>query len=841
MKINNIKKTIFVYFLTLLVSFSLYGFIGESEIKYQVMNANVIKRLDDGAFYTKNKIILKFKNEISGIGIKSFGIQKLDNVVSKFNPIEVKQIYPLNSKKQFKGDNELAKIFYISYDYDIDPTDISKAILSGNEDILDWVEPDYVCTLDFVPNDPSIGSQWHISKISSYTAWDITQGDTSVVIGMVDSGSDLDHPDLNTNIKFNYLENPTNGIDDDGNGYIDDWRGWDFAGANYQALSQDNDPNVFGSNCDHGSHTSGCASEVTNNAVGGAGIGFKCKLLISKHGADNDYTGTGGVSYMYNTNQGIVYCYQNNAKVINCSFGSSSYSSYTQLVVSNAWSNGSVIVASAGNDGSNVARYPASYTNVVSVAATNSSDQKAWFSNYHSTVDICAPGQSIYSTLWNNTYVSYDGTSMSSPITAGAVALIWSKFPTYTPDAVVNKLLAGVDDISGINPGYTGLLGSGRLNAYKCVLSTGLQANFTSNVTNIIPGGNVSFTDQSTGSPTSWAWQFPGGNPSTSTAQNPTNIVYNTAGTYNVTLTVYNGGNNNSITKNNYITVSQGSSTVLNESFENTTFPPTGWVKLSPITGATGWNRQTAGTTPVPGFNGGYITTPANGGNAVAFCNFITGNASGGVSGPSDQWLVTPQITNVQPGDSLIFWLRKFGTYIENFNVKISTTTPTIAAMTTAVMTQNFPAADSGWVQYKYKIGTLVPTGSNIYIGFREWVTDVANDGASFSLDLVSVSRVNVGITSFNQELPSTFSLNQNYPNPFNPTTNIQFGLPRNSNVKLIVFDMAGKQISVLLDEYKQAGSYTYSFDGSQLSSGVYFYRIIAGNFVETRKMLLIK
>ena len=422
---------------------------------------------------------------------------------------------------------------------------------------------------DFTPNDPSVGSQYHIGRIMGYAAWDLCQGDTNVVIGIVDSGSDLDHPDLAANIKYNYLENPTNGIDDDNNGYVDDWRGWDFAGADYHALSEDNDPNIVSSYCEHGSHVSGDASEVTNNGTGGAGIGFKCKLLISKHGADNDNTG-GGYSYVYNTNAGLVYCYQNGVKVINCSFGSTSPSAYTQQVINDAWAAGVVICASAGNDGANVPRYPASYENVVSVASTTSSDTKSWFSNYHSTVDVCAPGSSIYSTLYNNSYAVFDGTSMSSPICAGTVALIRSKFPSYTPDQVVTKLKTSCDSIYNLNPGYLGLLGAGRINAYKSLL------------------------------------------------------------------------------------------------------------------GAT-------------------------------------------------------------------------------------------------------------------------------------------------------------GISNTEEKVPSKYSLSQNFPNPFNPTTNIKFGIPNGSNVRVSVFDITGRELAVPVNEFLKAGTYTYSFDGSKLTSGIYFYRITSGNFMDTRKMMLVK
>ncbi len=177
---------------------------------------------------------------------------------------------------------------------------------------------------------------------------------------------------------------------------------------------------------------------------------------------------------------------------------------------------------------------------------------------------------------------------------------------------------------------------------------------------------------------------------------------------------------------------------VLNESFENVTFPPAGWLKLNP-NGGTGWNRQTAGTSPIPGWIGGTITTPPGGGNAVAFTTWNTGGA---VS--NNQWLVSPQISNSTSDDSLFFWLRFWpsNVYSDTVDVKISTTTPTVAGFTINVATIVFPrnSPDTNWTEYKYHIGNLMPTGSNYYIAFVERVLDNFNDGASVSLDLVSVN-----------------------------------------------------------------------------------------------------
>ncbi len=176
----------------------------------------------------------------------------------------------------------------------------------------------------------------------------------------------------------------------------------------------------------------------------------------------------------------------------------------------------------------------------------------------------------------------------------------------------------------------------------------------------------------------------------------------------------------------------------LNESFEGATFPPAGWTKINPD-GGTGWNRQTAGTTPIPGWVGGVITAPPGGGTGVAFCTWNTGGAT-----RNDQWLVTPQLTNMQANDSLSFWVRFWPSniYSDTLDIKISTTTPTTGAFTINVATLIFPrnSTDTNWTKYSYRIGNLFPTGSNIYIAFRERVNDNLNDGASASLDLVSVT-----------------------------------------------------------------------------------------------------
>lgn len=275
----------------------------------------------------------------------------------------------------------------------------------------------------------------------------------------------------------------------------------------------------------------------------------------------------------------------------------------------------------------------------------------------------------------------------------------------------------------------------------------------------------------------------------------------------------------------------------LSESFEGVTFPPAGWTRIKFSASDPGWIRMTVGTTPLPGWNGGVITVPPGGGTACAFVTYNLGAPS------NREWLITPQLTNMQAGDSLIFWKRFWpNTYADTLSILISTTTPTPAAFTILVDRIPFPtgSADTNWTRRGYNIGSLVTPGANIYVGFLEHVLDNILQGATVSVDLVSVTGL-VGIHQNGTEVPASYSLNQNYPNPFNPVTNIKFGLPKAGFVNMTVYDINGQAVSQVVNGYYGAGNYTVDFDASKLSSGIYFYTIKSNEFAETKKMILVK
>jgi serine protease len=452
-----------------------------------------IFRLDpsfkEGVNFTCGHIIFKVKEQYRGnCSVSYINEAKLTPVLNYLGVSSLAKLFPMEKapKEKFNKLGQAYSDLSLTYEIVFSNKSISleKAInLMLSTGLFDFADPRYIRQLfAFTPNDPSAGTSGqqyqYLNRIKAYSAWDLslggTQGDTNVVIGIVDSGTDLAHPDLIPNFKHNYAD-PINGVDDDHDGYIDNFNGWDLAGADYNHVVGDNNPQIMGNNNMHGSHVSGDASAATNNGIGVAGVGFKCKLLPVKCAADNDTRGTGGEGYIITGYEGIQYAAAHGAKVINCSWGGAGGSSYEQSIITAATINyNCIVVAAAGNAGLDQISYPAGYNYVLSVAATNANnDIKASFSNWNYTVDLSAPGNGIYNTVYSQSYTSMSGTSMASPITSGGVALVLSQYPTYTGMQAGQRLIVTTDNNYGSNLGtYANKLGSGRLNLYTAVTST---------------------------------------------------------------------------------------------------------------------------------------------------------------------------------------------------------------------------------------------------------------------------------------------------------------------------------------------------------------------------------
>ena len=424
--------------------------------------------------YLPGTVIFKLKESNRNKATQNaINLTSVNDALDELGVVLVNKIYKdaVKPAQEYSADGEkmadLSLIYIVNYNSVKNIEEAVNEIYNTGE--VEYAQPKYIHKVAFTPNDPSIGSQYFLNKIQAPAGWDIQQGDTNVVIGIVDSGTDWDHPDLAANIKNNYAD-PINGIDDDADGFIDNYRGWDLAGADYNNIVGDNNPMIMGSNNSHGSHVSGDASAVTNNGTGVAGPGFKCKILSVKCSADNDTRGPGGQGYILSGADGIKYAADHGCSVINCSWGGGGGGQYEQDIITYASINkNALVVCAAGNDGSSLAFYPASYKYVISVASTGSSDARSSFSNYGNTIDVCAPGSGIYSTIYNNSYTSFDGTSMASPIAAGVAGIIKSQFPSYTSLQVGEKLRVTCDNIDAQNPSYIGKLGKGRVNMQRAL------------------------------------------------------------------------------------------------------------------------------------------------------------------------------------------------------------------------------------------------------------------------------------------------------------------------------------------------------------------------------------
>jgi len=351
-----------------------------------------------------------------------------------------------------------------------DTTDVMDKIaqLEQDPDVL-YAEPNYLYYPCDLPNDWSYRS-WGVHNDGSYgvadadidarEAWNITTGSRDVVVAVIDTGVDWDHPDLNGNLWVNEAEqNGTAGVDDDHNGYVDDMIGWDV-------VDNDNNPNDSDG---HGTHVSGIVGAVGDNGTGIVGVNWRVSLMGLR------YLGPYGGSTS-DAVEAIEYAVDNGADVINASWGSTGYSYSIRDAISYANDHDVLFVAASGNEGRNSNSqgfYPASYNlpNIVSVASTTYNDRLASSSNYGSaSVDLGAPGEPIYSTYPDDSYAWLSGTSMASPAVAGAAALALSVNSSVGAQEMKELLMSTTDPLNALQ-GLT--VSGGRLNVNALVQAVG--------------------------------------------------------------------------------------------------------------------------------------------------------------------------------------------------------------------------------------------------------------------------------------------------------------------------------------------------------------------------------
>ena len=418
------------------------------------------------------RLVLKLR---AGAGAPAAELPALQAALQALHATGLTQKFPFSQapSPELEGSVDLRRVFELTV-----PTSVSvakaRAVLLATG-VVDYVEPLYIREPLYLPNDPyadsTSNSQYNLRLTHAYRAWDFTKGDSSVVIGITDTGMRYMHEELRHQVKYNYAD-PINGIDDDGDGYIDNFHGWDLSNNNNDPLYNDDLAN-------HGTGVSSIAAGEADNGVGLAGVAMKCKFLPLQV-----FPGT--TTGAFAGYEAVVYAADHGCRVINMSWGGAGgYSRFEQDVCTYAAVNrDAVLVAAAGNMPADVLFYPASYDHVLAVAATDGADAIANFSTYNHRIDLAAPGVQITVAYGSNVdhvpgagkvdadYVRGTGTSFASPQVAGAAALVRSRFPQLNAEQVQAQLRQSADtSLYNVpaNKTYRGYLGTGRLNIERAV------------------------------------------------------------------------------------------------------------------------------------------------------------------------------------------------------------------------------------------------------------------------------------------------------------------------------------------------------------------------------------
>ena len=406
--------------------------------------------------FTPKEMIIKTSSPTEIINNK-FALDEFDDFLAEK---KIKYLKPILNKFQ-------NQYFTASFHEELDWETIENLRFTG----IEYIQPNYLNEFSLTPNDPLYPDQvTNFVNTNLPQAWNYTTGNSEIIVGVVDSGIHFGHPDLQTNIFINLYEIPDNGIDDDNNGYIDDWHGWDFTDAPelaYMAsgdyIGQDNDPS---DELHHGTHVSGIIAADTNNDLGISGICWNTKILPIRCGFQT-ISGMGGYLQDDDAAAGIIYAADMGASVINCSWGSEYFSQIIADACFYAYDKGSIVVVSSGNTGEFGVWYPAKFSYTISVGAVDENKYLAPFSTYGSQLDLVAPGINVLSTFSedeDNLYIAQSGTSMSAPFVSASIALLISVEPGLNFEQVHSRLACSAIDLG--ESGFDNFYGNGLLDAY---------------------------------------------------------------------------------------------------------------------------------------------------------------------------------------------------------------------------------------------------------------------------------------------------------------------------------------------------------------------------------------
>ncbi len=393
-------------------------------------------------------------------GVKC-GIAQIDNFLRECKITNVQRLFPKPTNPKFIAKNYGVRNWF-KFSTTTDSIDIpALAKRLENCPQVSMAQADHILKKYRTPNDPMYSTQWHLSRIFMPVVWDFTTNATDVTFSVLE-GTEWYHPDLQENIWVNPGEDmdddgvvmdpdDMDGIDNDGNGFIDDLIGWDFT-------SSDNDPDD--DDIGHGTMCTGTVAAVGDNSRGVSGVVWRAKSIVLRSDEEDHHVESAVLG-------SIQYARGMDMNVYSLSYGSTYASPMPRALYQSAYNDGAVLLGAAGNENISDISYPAGYTFILAVAATDQHDLKADFSCYGTWVDISAPGVGIRTTALDGGYDNPDGTSFSCPCAAGLAVFLVSMFPDSTPASIYRMMQNGADPIDEYNPSYVGMLGTGRINAGK--------------------------------------------------------------------------------------------------------------------------------------------------------------------------------------------------------------------------------------------------------------------------------------------------------------------------------------------------------------------------------------
>ncbi|MCP4397397.1 MAG: S8 family serine peptidase [bacterium] len=372
-------------------------------------------RRSEGTFsnFRPGELIVKVRDELPSLAramsrnAQNTGSRNLDVLNRQFGVTTVEAVFNNQAGGRVLSESSpLSKVMLLNLGRNVDEKTALRAYASLEE--IEYAELNYIYHIFSTPNDPFISSQYGLysgssNGIDALGGWAIESGNSSIMIAVIDTGVDYRHEDLSGKVV----------------------KGYDFVNEDYDPMDDNG----------HGTHVAGVAGGIANNGRGIAGVCRDCTILAVKVVTAD---GAGSNSWIAN---GIANAVNLGARVLNLSLGGLDNSNTIRIAVEQAYKQGAIIIAASGNDGSGVPMYPAALSETISVGATGRYGDKTSFSNYGNTLELAAPGESIYGTVPGNRYEAWNGTSMASPHVAGAAALLLSRNPALS-NTQVRQLLA---------------------------------------------------------------------------------------------------------------------------------------------------------------------------------------------------------------------------------------------------------------------------------------------------------------------------------------------------------------------------------------------------------------